>query len=86
MLIHKFKTEDKLEYVRFDDGDVKHHIINRTRWRIVYEEEERDWIYDPEEMMTWICTVMDDDTELYIVPAKEVKWCPSRLRDGYFYY
>ena len=84
MLIHKTNTNDILEYVRFDDWDIKHHIINRIRWRIVYEEEERDWTHDTGELLTHMLIAMDDDTELYIVPAKEVKWSP--YNDGYFYY
>lgn len=84
-LIHKTKLPNQyLEYVRFDDGDVKHHIMNRVNWRVVYEDEERDRTYDLWELMTHIAIWMDDDTELLIVPAKEVKWSP--YNNGYFYY
>lgn len=84
-LIHKTKIPNQyLEYVRFDDGDVKHHIMNRVNWRVVYEDEERDRTSDLWELMTHIAIWMDDDTELLIVPAKEVKWSP--YNNGYFYY
>jgi hypothetical protein len=83
-LIHKTILPQQLEYVKFDDGETKHHIMNRVNWRVVYEDEERDWTYDLWELMTHIAISMDDDTELLIVPAKEVKWSP--YNNGYFYY
>ena len=83
-LIHKTKLPDQyLEYVRFDDGDIKHHIMNRVNWKVVYEEEERDRVHDLD-LLWHIEIAMDDDTELLIVPAKEVKWSP--YDNGYFYY
>lgn len=83
-LIHKTKLPNEyLEYVRFDDGDVKHHIMNRVNWRVVYEEEERDRVYDLD--LLWHMEIaMDDDTELLVVPAKEVIWSP--YENGYFIY
>ena len=83
MLIHKWKTDDKLEYIKYDE-ETDHHIIDRIRWRIVYEKEERDYIESDNELIAWLLTVMDDDTELYIVPVNEVKWSPYDY--GYFYY
>lgn len=83
MLIHKYKTEDKLEYIKYDE-EIDHHIIDRIRWRIVYEKEERDYIESDNELIAWLLTVMDDDTELYIVPANKVEWSPYDY--GYFIY
>ena len=84
-LIHKTKLPDQyLEYVEFDDWDIKHHIMNRINWKVVYENEERDWTYDLWELMSHIAVAMDDDTELLIVPAKDVKWSP--YNNWYFYY
>lgn len=75
MIIHKRKTNDTFEYVEYDEHTA-HHIINRTRWKIVYENE--DWVYmeSDNELLTWILTTMDDNTELYIIPANQVEWSP----------
>lgn len=85
-LLHKTLLNQELEYVRFDDWDIKHHIMNRINWRIVYEDEERDWVYDLKDLLPHIAIAMDDDTEILIVPAKEVKWVPPMFKNWFFYY
>lgn len=85
-LLHKTKLNHELEYVRFDDWDIKHHIMNRLGWNWYYSNEEWDWVYDLKDLLPYIVVAMDDDTEILIVPAKEVKWVPSAFKNWYFYY
>lgn len=83
-LLHKYKLNDKYEYVRYDK-DTWHYILNRIIWKVRYEEEERDYIATDRDLMFYINTAMDDDTELMIIRASEAEWCPDNL-DGYFIY
>lgn len=67
---------DDVLYYKWYDKETQHHLIDRTRWRICWEDEERDRVPDASDLMTHIEIAMDDDTDLYIVPAYEVKDTP----------
>lgn len=83
MLLSKHIMDDDYVYVEHDH-ETDHHLINRIRWKIVYESEERDYIPDDRELINWITIAMDDWAEIYIVPASLVEWSP--YDEWYFIY
>lgn len=82
-MIHKTKLNNTLRYIEFVDWDEKHHIIERNCESWIFQDEW-DWTYDINELMTHIAVAMDDRTELLIAKASEVEWSP--YNNGYFYY
>ena len=75
-LLQKYKmNNDHLEY-KWYDKENQHHLMDRIRWRICYEDEERDRVPNVSDLMTHIEIAMDDDTSLYVVPADEVDNSP----------
>lgn len=84
MLIHKEIVMDEFKYKSFDE-ETWHHLIDQIRHGDqVREDLEFDYLPSDLDLVNYMWTVMDDDTDLYIIPAKLVEWSP--MQTGYFIY
>lgn len=61
------------------DTENEHYILEDEGW-----EREMDYLETEKDILNRINTVMDTQTELYVIPAKEV--LDSPISDGYFIY
>lgn len=74
------KTPLETRVYRKKDTETDHYIIEDG----MCNEFEMDYLETDAEVLTRISTVMDEQTELYVIPAKEV--LDSPISDGYFIY
>lgn len=83
MLIHKNNVTDSFVYKWYDE-ETWHHLIDQVRTRTIREDLEFDYLPSDNDLIGYIKTVMDDDTDLYIIPASQVEWSPIKV--WYFIY
>ena len=76
MLIHKDIVKDEFKYKSFDE-DTWHYLIDQIRYNNdVREDLEFDYLETDKDLVDYMWHVMDEDTELYIIPADMVEWSP----------
>lgn len=66
---------DDFKYKHFDE-DTEHHLIDQVRGEIIREDLEFDYLETDKDLLDYMWIVMDDDTDLYIIPASLVEWSP----------
>ena len=84
MLIHKNIVTDDFKYKSFDEETWLYLIDQIRNDGEVWEDLEFDYLETYEDLVDYMWYVMDDDTELYIIPADLVEWSP--MQTGYFIY
>lgn len=83
MLIHKTITTNEFIYKWYDE-DIEHYIIDEI-WEVRNRRWlEFDYLETDKDLVDYMWHVMDNDTELYIIPADLVEWSP--MQTGYFIY
>ena len=75
MLIHKYIAMDEFKYKSFDE-DTWHYLLDQIRERVIRKDLEFDYLETDKDLVDYMWHVMDDDTELYIIPASLVEWSP----------
>lgn len=75
MLIHKEIITSEFIYKKYDE-DIEHHLIDEIQKERTREDLEFDYIETDSDLVNYIWTVMDDDTDLMIIPVKLVEWSP----------
>ena len=76
MLIHKNIVTDDFKYKSFDEETWLYLIDQIRNDGEVWEDLEFDYLETYEDLVDYMWYVMDDDTELYIIPADMVEWSP----------
>lgn len=84
-LINKFIAENQVvEFIEQDKDSPDIYILMRKisvlredGWYIRKEVDARTYIETREDLMNHIMIAMDDDTSIYIIPAKDVVWSPK---------
>ena len=84
MLIHKNIVTDDFKYKSFDEETWLYLIDQIRNDGEVWEDLEFDYLETDKDLVDYMWHVMDDDTELYIIPADLVEWSP--MQTGYFIY
>lgn len=84
MLIHKNIVTDDFKYKSFDEETWLYLIDQIRNDGEVWEDLKFDYFETYEDLVDYMWYVMDDDTELYIIPADLVEWSP--MQTGYFIY
>ena len=75
MILHKNITTNEFIYKWYDE-DIEHHIIDEI-WEVRNRRWlEFDYLETEKDLVDYMWHVMDDDTELYVIPADLVKWSP----------
>lgn len=83
-LLHKDNLiRDHLVYKWYDE-ETGFYLMDRSRWKVVYEDEPWDYFSSDADLLCHIAIAMDDDTDIYVVPASEVEGSPEKY--WYFIY
>lgn len=83
MILHKTITTNEFIYKWYDE-DIEHYIIDEI-WEVRNRRWlEFDYLETEKDLVDYMWHVMDDDTELYIIPADMVEWSP--MQTWYFIY